>query len=326
MENLKITQMSFDQLVTKEDIQLFLNAFSDVVKKTKEDFDLKSGDNLKVIEDTLSIIESKLSSMDKLDSNISDNAKLSKDNLNNTQSIINDLKKWIEDSKSNLVSEIRSQVKDGDTPSEEYLIKLISSLLPEPEEVKETYTDTGEEIINKINDLDDNSPKIDAKHISNLPNFNPSIISNSNKYLGQMLDVDLSSVTLTNGKYVLGSGGGSYTLPIASGSTLGGVKVGSGLSIDGSGVLSASGGGSGITLKTNGTDNGSQTILNLQAGTGIALTDNGTGQVTIENNASVGDVIGPASSVGDNVVLFDGITGILLKDSGLTLSGANTGD
>lgn len=33
--------------------------------------------------------------------------------------------------------------------------------------------------------------------------------------------------------------GGSYTLPIASGSTLGGVKVGSGLSIDGSGVLSS---------------------------------------------------------------------------------------
>lgn len=40
-----------------------------------------------------------------------------------------------------------------------------------------------------------------------------------------------------------GGGGGSYTLPIASASTLGGVKVGSGLSIDSStGVMSASGG------------------------------------------------------------------------------------
>ena len=36
---------------------------------------------------------------------------------------------------------------------------------------------------------------------------------------------------------------GSYSLPIASASVLGGVKVGSGLSIDGAGVLSASGGG-----------------------------------------------------------------------------------
>lgn len=39
------------------------------------------------------------------------------------------------------------------------------------------------------------------------------------------------------------SGGGSYTLPIASQNTLGGIKVGSGLSIDGNGVLSANGGG-----------------------------------------------------------------------------------
>lgn len=38
-------------------------------------------------------------------------------------------------------------------------------------------------------------------------------------------------------------GGGTYTLPIASASTLGGIKVGSGLSITGSGVLSTTGGG-----------------------------------------------------------------------------------
>lgn len=43
-----------------------------------------------------------------------------------------------------------------------------------------------------------------------------------------------------------GGGGGSYTLPVASASTLGGIKVGSGLSIDSStGVLSATGGGGG---------------------------------------------------------------------------------
>lgn len=46
-----------------------------------------------------------------------------------------------------------------------------------------------------------------------------------------------------------GTGGGStYTLPIASSTTLGGIKVGSGLAIDGTGVLSATGtGGGGIT-------------------------------------------------------------------------------
>jgi hypothetical protein len=37
----------------------------------------------------------------------------------------------------------------------------------------------------------------------------------------------------------------NYTLPTASSSTLGGIKIGSGLSIDGSGVVTASGGGGG---------------------------------------------------------------------------------
>lgn len=54
----------------------------------------------------------------------------------------------------------------------------------------------------------------------------------------------------------IGSGTGgsnSYTLPIASASTLGGVKVGSGLSINGSGVLSSTGGGgtNGYIVSTN---------------------------------------------------------------------------
>lgn len=39
-----------------------------------------------------------------------------------------------------------------------------------------------------------------------------------------------------------------------------------------------------------------------------------------------GDVVGPASAVNNNVVLFDGTTGKLIKDSGLALSGTNTGD
>jgi hypothetical protein len=42
--------------------------------------------------------------------------------------------------------------------------------------------------------------------------------------------------------------------------------------------------------------------------------------------AGGGDVVGPASSTNNNVVLFDGLTGKLLKDSGLSLSGSNTGD
>lgn len=42
--------------------------------------------------------------------------------------------------------------------------------------------------------------------------------------------------------------------------------------------------------------------------------------------AGTGDVVGPASAVNNRVVFFDGTTGKLIKDSGLTLSGTNTGD
>lgn len=47
------------------------------------------------------------------------------------------------------------------------------------------------------------------------------------------------------------TGGGGYELPIASSTTLGGVKVGEGLEISESGVLSASGGGGGVTQLTS---------------------------------------------------------------------------
>lgn len=40
----------------------------------------------------------------------------------------------------------------------------------------------------------------------------------------------------------------------------------------------------------------------------------------------VGAVIGPASSTNNNVAFFDGTTGKIIKDSGITLSGTNTGD
>jgi hypothetical protein len=39
-----------------------------------------------------------------------------------------------------------------------------------------------------------------------------------------------------------------------------------------------------------------------------------------------GDVVGPASAVSGNVAVFDGATGKLIKDSGLAVSGSNTGD
>ena len=68
-------------------------------------------------------------------------------------------------------------------------------------------------------------------------------------------DVDTTTAKVDNKflKYNAASGkwvgsdtsGGGYTLPTASANTLGGIKIGSGLSIDGNGVVTASGGGGG---------------------------------------------------------------------------------
>jgi len=66
---------------------------------------------------------------------------------------------------------------------------------------------------------------------------------------------------------------------------------------------------------------GSGDVEEITLGSGLSFT--GT---TLNVTAGTGDVVGPASAVNNNVVLFDGTTGKLIKDSGLTLAGSNTGD
>jgi hypothetical protein len=54
--------------------------------------------------------------------------------------------------------------------------------------------------------------------------------------------------------------------------------------------------------------------------------NNGISTVDYIDIPAGGDVDGPASATDNNVAFFDGATGKLLKDRGLTLSGSNTGD
>lgn len=56
------------------------------------------------------------------------------------------------------------------------------------------------------------------------------------------------------------------------------------------------------------------------AGNALVATSATTAQWQSPIGPGLGDVSGPASSVGDNVALFDGVTGKLLKDSGAALS------
>lgn len=88
-------------------------------------------------------------------------------------------------------------------------------------------------------------------------------------------------------------------LPIATSTTFGVVKPDNTTVTIAGGVLSATG-GSGLLLQTNSVNNGSQTKLNLVAGTNITLTDNGVGSVTVatSGNATGNHFISTGSTPG----------------------------
>lgn len=76
-----------------------------------------------------------------------------------------------------------------------------------------------------------------------------------------------SGLTMDENGVLSADGGGGYTLPVAAADTLGGVKVGSGLSIDANGVLS----GSSYSLPVA----GANTLGGIKVGSGLSIDANG---------------------------------------------------
>ncbi len=104
-----------------------------------------------------------------------------------------------------------------------------------------------------------------------------------------------ANITITDngvGGLVIAATGG--TVPIASATVLGGIKVGSGLAIDGSGVLSATAGSTTLTGDITGSGTGSiATTLastGVTAGTYTKVTVDVKGRVTVGANLASGDV------------------------------------
>lgn len=93
-------------------------------------------------------------------------------------------------------------------------------------------------------------------------------------------------------------------------------------------IANLGGTGGGHVIEDEGTPLTQRTKLNF-VGSGVTVTDDSGDDatvVTIGGGGGSGDVVGPGSSINNNVVFFDGVTGKLIKDSGLSLSGSNTGD
>jgi hypothetical protein len=113
----------------------------------------------------------------------------------------------------------------------------------------------------------------------------------SNSVLGGV-KVDASTITI-NGSGVITANYTTYTLPTASGSVLGGVKIGTGLSIDGNGVVSASGGGvSNFSALTDATTAGlTVDETYLQAITRLVVTNNASSSYSFDQYSSTNPTI-----------------------------------
>jgi len=103
--------------------------------------------------------------------------------------------------------------------------------------------------------IDNNQVATITGLLANIPVAQQGVnIGNATKFnfegLNVTMDSDGVTAKISAGPGVNG-GGGSYTLPTASGSVLGGIKIGTGLSIDGNGVVSATGGGSNFSGNYN---------------------------------------------------------------------------
>lgn len=81
----------------------------------------------------------------------------------------------------------------------------------------------------------------------------------------------------------------------------------------------------GITLQTNGVNNGLQSLLNLQQGTNVTIVDNGNGTVTINSTGGGGGGGGTVTSVALTVPSAFAVTGSPITGAGtLAITGAGT--
>lgn len=109
----------------------------------------------------------------------------------------------------------------------------------------------------------------------------------------------------------------------------------SAFSSSGTGIVQTIVGGTGISVDSTDTANPIITntapdqTVSITAGTNITSVTGTYPNFTINaatQAGGTGDVVGPVSSTNNNIATFNGTTGKIIKDSGLSLSGSNTGD
>lgn len=213
LQNFKTLLATFngERVISEDEIKEVLVAITAILANNKKDLTELTTETQAKIDEALEYISNHRNEVSALSSDIIKTKNLNDKALLKLQALL-EKAKTIKDGKDG---------RNGKDADEEVIIEKVLSKIPLPkdgkdgkdglsvdrpsivEEVLEKIPKTevlGGEIVEKINDLPIKKPfLIDASHIDNLPDF--KIISNSNKYFGQLLDIDYTGLTYSNGKY-----------------------------------------------------------------------------------------------------------------------------
>jgi len=179
--------LNSDNVVSKDDINTIFNGIVSILSAFKED-------NINLNEDTKSRVNELLNEIIEkhettINQCVTQGKNTSKEVVKQVNEIINDMLVRVEA----IAEDIKAyKPKDGEDADEEVVASLVFERLKNEIPQQEVKPVTGEEIVNKINELDnDPSLKIDAKHIKNLPQVKQ--VPAGARYLNQLSDANIVS-------------------------------------------------------------------------------------------------------------------------------------
>lgn len=230
------------------------------------------------------------------------------ENLNgNTKKLINSILAEIENQNDKLLEDFESVKNEKVKEFNSETAKRISEIEKITKKVEQLKTKVESIKVENGKDADEEYVIAEVLRKIKLPEYKETIILGED-LVSKINELSTEPENQIDAKHI-------KNLPEWRGKGVGGIsKVTVQKMIDDSGA-------SGVTLKTDGTNNGSQSILNLIGGTNITLTDNGSGGVTIDGpTGGTGDVVGPASSVDNTIPRYDSTTGKLIQTSGVSIN------